>query len=579
MGLRRWWRRIRHGLEDRAWPRVVGLILAVCAAGLGAWFLTELGPRPVDAETTAGALGDAPELGEQRRMVTALVERFDAAELRGRVSAEDLAGLAEAVRLQERVMRDTRLRRGPEEELWNTLRRRHDEHAAAELAAETRQLEAEARAALARGEHDEGLIRLRQASERQDRLNRLYPAAPQADSGRVLRLRGEVRELQVRPIHDRSVELERAAQALIADSQWDEAAERVREALALQQDIIENHRQSIWADFARADRLERMLVGTRSGRLHVAVGEKVAEAEQAEREEAWVRAASHYLEARTLQRQLNEQYRDSPFVSTERVDALEVMRQTALSMEAARKIADGRSAMEAALRAGMAGEAGRHAAEIVREMERMRDAQPRSRHVDPDLLLKARFLDLLGPDLGRVQQRVRDSLVALPEGGGAEILGTEVSQWLFERLMGTNPSRQAGEDLPVESVTWAETQEFCRRLSWVLVRPVRLPTEAEWRRALGNLRYAPLDAWTWNAGNSGGAPRPVGTREPHPTGIRDLLGNVAEWLEAAPADTDAPEAGGSVMDLPEALIDAPVRRRSKTERSRFTGFRVVVDPA
>jgi len=579
MGLRRWWRHLRHLGEDRRWPRVVGLLLAVSAAGALALLLSELGPRSVDREETGQALMESAELEVRRQRVTELVGQFEAAEAMGRITPEALAQLAEAMTLQERVVREARLRRGPEQELWDSLKRRHDEVAAMDLAAETRRLEAEAREQLATGGRAEGVILLRQAVERQDRLNRLYPAAPQTDLGRVMRLQGEIRELQVRPTYERSVELEREGEALMAAAQWEEAEARLLEAARLQGKIIETYRQSIWADFGRVDRLARTLVAIRSGRLHVAVAEKVAEAEAAEEAEQWVRAASLFLEARTLQRNLNEGYRESPFVSTARLDELEGRRQSVLSTETARRIAAEHEALETALRLGQETEAGERAIIIVREMERMKAAHPRSRYVDDELLLKARFLDLLAGDLARVQRSVGSALVPLPEAEGWQILGIEVSQWLFERLMGTNPSRQQGESLPVESVTWGEAQEFCRRLSWVLVRPVRLPSEREWRNALGSLRYAPLESWSWHRGNAGGVLQPVGTREPHATGVRDLLGNVAEWLDTDSSTADAPEAGGSIMDPPEVLIDAPVRRRAKSERSRFTGFRVVAGPS
>ena len=578
MGLKRWWRRWRHSREERSWPRVLALLLTLVIAGTLAWFLTALGPSSVNPERELQALSESVEVTARRAQVVELVRQFDEAQALGRVDAKAMSGLLEAVRLQELVAREARLRRGPEEELWQELRRRHDELAAADLAADTRRLETEARRLLAAGDREEGLLVLRQAAERQDRLNRQFPAAPQMDTGRVVRLEGEVRELQVRPIFDASEALEREAEALMVAARWDEAEVKLLAAADLQRQIIENHRQSMWADFGRADRLARLLVTIRSGRLQVAVAERVADAEQAEEAEQWVKAASLFLEARGLQKQLNDNFRDSPYVSSARLDELEMRRQSALSTEAARRIDAERVAMEEALRAGLEDEAGQRAVVVVREMERLKASLPRSRYVDDELLLKARFIDLLAGDLARVQRRVQESLVPLPGGDGLDILGTEVPQWLFERLMGTNPSRQVGENLPVESITWGEANEFCRRLGWVLVRPVRLPSEAEWRAALGSLRYAPLDAWTWNATNSGGTIQPVGTREPHATGVRDGLGNVAEWLDAAATEPDALEAGGAANMAPEQLIDAPVRRRPKTERSRWTGFRVVIGP-
>ena len=51
--------------------------------------------------------------------------------------------------------------------------------------------------------------------------------------------------------------------------------------------------------------------------------------------------------------------------------------------------------------------------------------------------------------------------------------------------MPQNRSPQAGDDLPVTSVSWKEAQEFCRELSRKEGHAYRLPTEAEWEYPAG----------------------------------------------------------------------------------------------
>ena len=73
---------------------------------------------------------------------------------------------------------------------------------------------------------------------------------------------------------------------------------------------------------------------------------------------------------------------------------------------------------------------------------------------------------------------------------------TEVTQELWQAVMGNNPSYHNGIDLPVENVSWDDCQEFISRLNKLTGRTFRLPTEAEWEYAAregnksGGYKYA-----------------------------------------------------------------------------------------
>ena len=61
---------------------------------------------------------------------------------------------------------------------------------------------------------------------------------------------------------------------------------------------------------------------------------------------------------------------------------------------------------------------------------------------------------------------------------------TEVTQELWQAVMGTNPSSFTSDPLrPVEQVSWEDCQEFISRLNTLTGKNFRLPTEAEWEYA------------------------------------------------------------------------------------------------
>ena len=185
------------------------------------------------------------------------------------------------------------------------------------------------------------------------------------------------------------------------------------------------------------------------------------------------------------------------------------------------------------------------------------------------------------------EDSLKPKMVKIP-GKKYEMMTTEVTQGLYESVMGENPSyfRNDNEDLddeerdnlsentknnPVENVSWYDAIYFCNKLSEIEgLEPVyavdgetgvekwsyiphydkeiaeeitqnpkangyRLPTREEWQYAVkGGKDYAyagsdDIDEVGWYDGNSGNTTHPVAQKKANGYGLYDMGGNVNEW--------------------------------------------------
>ncbi len=124
----------------------------------------------------------------------------------------------------------------------------------------------------------------------------------------------------------------------------------------------------------------------------------------------------------------------------------------------------------------------------------------------------------------------------------------QVTQAQWQAVMGNNPSHFKGENYPIETVSWDDAREFCKRLFWKTGRTYRLPSEAEWEYAcragtntpfhFGSTITPDLANYDGNYSYGNGSKgiyrqstTAVGSFPANAFGLCDMHGNVWEWCE------------------------------------------------
>ena len=180
---------------------------------------------------------------------------------------------------------------------------------------------------------------------------------------------------------------------------------------------------------------------------------------------------------------------------------------------------------------------------------------------------------------------------------------TEVTQAQWRAVMGTNPSLFQGDDKPVESVSWDDSQAFLGRLNEAeRSLSYRLPTEAEWEYAgranTLSSQFENLESMAWGTTNSRSQTHPVGQLQANSWGLFDMLGNVWEWCADGYGpylpypQTDPQNLAGDLRTVRGGSWLSPGVKRGRNYADRITlrygwppdtcisdvGFRVVAVP-
>lgn len=178
-------------------------------------------------------------------------------------------------------------------------------------------------------------------------------------------------------------------------------------------------------------------------------------------------------------------------------------------------------------------------------------------------------------------------------GKDYEVSKTEVTQSQWKEIMGNNPSKFKGDDLPVEWINFDDCIKFIDKLNLKGDGfKYRLPSKTEWEylcngdsktkffygdsvKELGVVAWyrenttKPQEVKPGDWQSVGGSTKEVGTKMANRFGLHDVHGNVMEW------DAEGNIRGGSFFatDLDCSTFYAP--KYPKETRCEFLGLRLL----
>ena len=182
----------------------------------------------------------------------------------------------------------------------------------------------------------------------------------------------------------------------------------------------------------------------------------------------------------------------------------------------------------------------------------------------------------------------------------------EVTQAVWEAVMGNNPASHKGDLHPIESISWETCQTFINRLKELTGLNFSLPTEAQWEYAARGgkkskgYKYSGSNhlksvAWYWDnsKGTSGRTTHSVGKKLANELGLFDMNGNVEEmcsdwygsYTDTAQTNPTGATSGTYKVLRGKCYIDFKNKYRISARNTisptisggGFVGFRLVIN--
>ncbi len=206
---------------------------------------------------------------------------------------------------------------------------------------------------------------------------------------------------------------------------------------------------------------------------------------------------------------------------------------------------------------------------------------------------------VMGSPASEEGRESREDQAKVTVSKGFWISKTEVTQSQWAAVMGSNPldgigpygkphpEKNKGPNLPIVGVSWDDAQVFMENVNANLGSEdggkMSLPTEAQYEYAAragdtGMFPGGSLDEVAWHDGNSGGYPKPVGTKKANAWGLHDMNGSAWKWVqdcyyEELPGGTDpiAKEIGADRVIRGGCWFKEATRCRLATRSYRWQG--------
>ena len=411
----------------------------------------------------------------------------------------------------------------------------------------------------------------------QSEINVRYPNSQYSSEYKTGEMSRNIKLLEARPLYEETMRAEEAAKAAVLAKDWQRAKTEYNIAINAQHKIHQNFPDLRYANHARLRSLEREYDSLLSADLHDRISQLLKKAQSAAKNGKNMEVADCYHDAIQAQKQLNKDFVNSKFYSQENIKNWEIQKERALSADEGALLSGKYKKIQEGLRSGNVADIIPLIEPLLYASEKFKAAYPNNTLIDETIILKLRYLNYIKNGLAEIQKTVNESLHPKLYNEKWNLMKCEVWQDLYSFVMQDNPSRNktSGKN-PVEFMVYEDAERFCTRLSWIMGRGVSLPTEEIFRQAIGDTKYINLNEIAWHSQNSGGATREVMTRRCNDLGYYDLLGNVCEYLKSYDG-VIIKVMGGGVQTSTDIMLSLRAEEIPQNQRSRDTGFRVMVE--